>query len=201
MVLRSRRTYFNCFGKIFATVCAPIWHLAFGVLLLLRICCLRVEIAKQTDGNWVIITAPNASVGSNRVGFVSVARQFVYAFGGEINWIRFNFNLVWSIDWHRALVHELLLFYRADTIDSAVCSTWKWTVCIVVDLMCAWPKWLLCIICCALVRRKFTGARADIECVLVFVSDTEWRWDWAASSKTVWPFTCTNHSVIHSREI
>lgn len=33
----------------------------------------------------------------------------------EINWIRFNFNLVWSIDWHRTLVHELLLFCQTQT--------------------------------------------------------------------------------------
>lgn len=65
---------------------------------------------------------------------------------GKTNWIRFNFNLVWSIDWHRALVHELLLFYRPDTIDSGVCSlpgaphenghsvcvqcAWLWTWCV-----------------------------------------------------------------------
>lgn len=36
-------------------------------------------------------------------------------FGWEINWIKFNFNLVWSIAWCRALLHELLLFHRPQT--------------------------------------------------------------------------------------
>lgn len=101
----------------------------------------------------------------------------------ENNWIRFNFNLVWSIDWHRALVHELLLLLYNIIPDQTLTFTASdvrslqpmlphaaWTL---ADLMCAWPKWLLCIICWVLIRRKFTGRTIDVECVLVFVSDTQ----------------------------